>query len=309
MADLSSSFLWFSKTITPTKTDISYLRKARRTITEKLRLYFKVNNLPAIRFEGQGSFTMGTIIRSTHNPFDIDIGVYLMGMGNNPAKWHTPETVSQWLVKALNDHTSHRPVNKRKCVRIMYLSREKIIYHVDLPVYIEYINFWDNKRTRIGVMGDDQWSNYSNPTGFTRWFNAKCQINDKDRRQLNRIVQYAKAWKEHKGHDIRFPSGMALTVLLAKNYTPHQREDVAFMETIRKAYNWMNGFFWINDIENPVHPYNDLQAKFSTSQKEAFLSCLGTFVDSAKLAVATKEVTEAKHLWQSQFGQQFPGLG
>lgn len=306
MADLSNCFLQFSKIITPTKTEIRYLRKARRTITERLKLCFQASQLPVIRFEGQGSFSMNTIIRSVSNPFDIDIGVYLMGMGNDPGTWPKPEAVSQWLIKALETHTTYKPMNKRKCVRIKYSVQNTIAYYVDLPVYIEFINFWGEKRTRIGITGDDQWSKLSYPTGFTKWFIEQCQINRDDKQQLCRLVQYAKAWKDMKGDALKFPSGMALTVLLAKNYYPHKREDVAFTETIRNAYNWMDGLFWLTDIENPVLPYDNLMAKFTTSQKQAFHQCLGSFVDDAKQAIRTDDPAKAVHLLKAHLGQGFP---
>src|SRR5690242_20570493 len=112
MADLSNHFKNFSKTISLTKTDRLYLRKARTNITRKLQTHFSEKSLPAIEFKSQGSLTMNTIIRSLHDPFDIDIGLYLKNQGNDPDNWPRTETVSQWNVSALSDHTSFKPINK-----------------------------------------------------------------------------------------------------------------------------------------------------------------------------------------------------
>jgi hypothetical protein len=202
-----------------------------------LKKYFNENShCPTIDFIGQGSFTMGTIIRPLSGEFDIDIGLYLRGYSNWQNEWPSAEAASTWIVKALENHTSTPPVNKRTCVRIIYKPidpSKDIAYHVDLPVYIEYENLLGNKYIRIGVTGDTQWDLKTDPVGFTKWFFSKCTMNPEDNKQLIRLVKYIKAWKENVKSNARFPSGIALTVLMGCNYAPNIRDDLSFRETIR----------------------------------------------------------------------------
>lgn len=52
------------------------------------------------------------------------------------AKWPTPETVHNWLVKATDGHTNEKPIDKKTCVRVVYAGQ----YHVDLPAYAEFLS-------------------------------------------------------------------------------------------------------------------------------------------------------------------------
>ncbi len=82
---------------------------------------------------------MNTIVKPVTGDYDIDIGVYLRGLSNFQSGWPKPETASQWLVNALQNHTSINPINKRTCVRIAYkpfLKNKEVAYHVDLPIYV-----------------------------------------------------------------------------------------------------------------------------------------------------------------------------
>lgn len=304
MADLSNHFKHFSKTISLTKTDRLYLRKARTNITRKLLSYFSHKGLPAIEFKVQGSLTMNTIIRSLHDPFDIDIGLYLKNQGNDPDNWPKTETVSQWIVSALSDHTSFKPINKRKCVRILYRSGNEIAYHVDIPVYIEF-NGWLGQQTRIGITGEKQWSDRSDPTGFTKWFFEKCRKYPPDTNQLIRLVQYLKAWKDHNSQQIRFPSGMALTSLMAKNYAPDRRDDIAFQKTIQACYESLDWFLWIDYIESPVQPYNSLTARLTNNSKRFFFNVLGQLASDMKSAISIADNTEALAIAEKNFDYRF----
>ena len=309
MANCSSDFKEFEKNISLTKSDRRQLRAARTAIVKKIKVYFKSNpNCPQVEFIPQGSFTMGTIIRPMNGEFDLDIGVYLRGYSNWQRDWPKPETASMWLYNALKDHTSTLPVNKRTCIRIVYkptASNKKVGYHVDLPIYIEYENLLDNKYTRIGINGDTQWSEKSDPVGFTNWFIDMCKLNAKDKEQLMRLVKYAKAWKDEKSAQIKFPSGIALTVLLAKNYSPHERDDYAFYDTMRKAYNSLYGIFYVSAIYKPVEPGNDLLNRLTERQKEKFVELLGLMVDDAKLAINENDCAKALNHWRNHLGIRF----
>jgi hypothetical protein len=308
MSDCSSEFLEFNKRISLNKTDKKYLRSARNSIVKKIHKYFQEHSqCPKVEFKGQGSFSMGTIIKPVNGDYDIDVGIYLKGFSNWRNEWAKPETVSQWLIKALYNHTSIKPINKETCIRIRYKPtspNSNISYHVDLPIYIEYRNFWDAKKTRIGLNGDNQWSKKSDPVGFTRWFFEKCKKNKADNKQLVRLVKYMKAWKDFVSIDKKFPSGMALTILLSENFRPSCRDDIAFKETIRHSYNSLYGFLKSDRIYSPVEPYNDVTSKLTPKQKQYFKECFEKLVDNAKLAIDESDSQKALHRWRMHFDKR-----
>jgi hypothetical protein len=308
MADCSGFFIAFNKNISLTPTDVKYLRAARTAIIKKIREYLNTgDNFPGVKFVGQGSFTMGTIIKPTAGEFDIDIGVYLSGYSNWQADWPKTETVSSWLLKALENHTSVPLINKRSCVRVTYKPKgnQEVAYHVDLPVYIDYFNLVNDKYTRIGITGKTQWDKKTDPVGLTKWFFEKCKINAQDSKQLIRLVKYIKAWKEFKKDSMEFPSGIALTVLMANNYVPNLRDDFSFKETIRQAYNNLNGFWGINGITKPVENNNDLMEKLKDEEKKKFLFEFEKLVDDAILAIKEEDPINALSLWKAHFDSRF----
>lgn len=310
MADCSNTFLKFNAAISLTKTDRKYLRSARKAVTGKIRTYFAENNhCPKVEFIAQGSFTMGTIVKPLNGDYDIDIGVYLRGLSDYQSGWPTPEAASQWLINALQNHTQTSPINKKTCVRIVYkpITKDKdVAYHVDLPIYIDYKNFWDENKTRIGFIGEKQWSEKSDPVGFTKWFIEKCQKNDKDKNQLIRLVKYFKAWKDNRSQNSKFPSGMVLTILLAEHYSPNDRDDLAFRETIRKAYNSIYSiFFGMWGIYKPVEPKNDLTERLNSNHKKVFLQYFEELVDDGKLAIEESNQEKSMHLWSKHFDSRF----
>ncbi len=315
MADCTDLFLNYHQSISLTKTDRKFLRAARKAITQKIRKYFKENaDCSKVDFKGQGSFTMDTIIKPLVGEYDIDIGVYLRGYGNWQSNWPTPETASGWLIAALKNHTSFKPINKTKCVRIKYQptsANKEVAYHVDLPVYCEYYNFLNEKFTRIGVIGSTRWSEKSDPVGFSQWFFEKCAENQKDKNQLIRLVMYMKAWKDHIKENSRFPSGMALAILMANNYAPHKREDVAFKETIRLAYNSLYTglnyqIFGINSVKinSPVIPMNDILENLDIDEKRNFRNLFENLVDAAILAVKNSSKAKSISIWQNYFDER-----
>lgn len=238
--------------------------------------------------------------------------MYLQDQADNQKEWPRPETVSQWLVNALENHTSTRPINKKKCIRVIYrpVIPADTGYHVDLPIYIQARDWWNGEQTRIGVNGGQGWSEISDPTGLTRWFNKKCRQNAPDKNQLARLVKYIKCWKDQISADQKLPSGIALTVLLAKNYYPDNREDIAFKETIRRSYNDLFASFWslwetMPGIYNPIVAGNCLTSKLNDSQKRYFKERLGELVDDAKLAIEEVDPGQATRLWQKHLGTRF----
>lgn len=308
MANCNNLFLQFNKNITLIPSERKYLRKARTTITTKILNNFSAKkHIPPIEFKVQGSFTMDTIIRPLNGEFDIDIGIYFKFPTGDRSQWPVPQTVSGWVYDAVKTHTSTLPENKTTCVRVTYkpiVPGSDYGYHVDLPIYGEYTDWWGDKYKVIGLNDERQWNQKSNPIAFTEWFNKKSLKNENDNKQLIRIVKYLKAWKDFQTKDIKMPSGMIFTVIAAKNFQPHERDDIAFYETINEIYSNLWWGFWVT---KPVEPGNDLVDSnvFSPRRKEYFMERLKQLRDDARLAIRSDSNEEAIYLWYKHFGERF----
>jgi tRNA nucleotidyltransferase (CCA-adding enzyme) len=88
MANCSDDFLRFNNSISLSRTDRKFLRSARNSVTKKIKKYFSENTeCSKIEFMGQGSFSMGTIVKPVNGDYDIDVGVYLRGYSNYRNNW------------------------------------------------------------------------------------------------------------------------------------------------------------------------------------------------------------------------------
>lgn len=308
MADCSEAFSRFNTEISLRPYEKIYLRKARTSVTHRIVNHFKSKSqIPSIEFKPQGSYTMDTMIRPLNGEFDIDIGVYFKFPSNDRSTWPIPQTVSGWIAEALKNHTSTLPENKITCVRVTYrpvTPGSDHGYHVDLPVYGEYIDGWGDKYKVIGMNDERQWNEKSNPLAFTKWFSKRCLKNEQDRKQLIRIVKYLKAWKDFQMRDVKLPSGMIFTVIAAKNFIPYERDDMALYKTLDEIYFLLWWGFW---IVKPVEPKNDLvdSTLFSLRRREFFMSRLEALRDDAAKAVRSNSTEEAFHLWQKHLGDRF----
>jgi hypothetical protein len=308
MADCSEEFFKYNNLISLSPTEYDYLLSAQQAIERKIEKYFNEDNqYPKVEFIGQGSFSMGTIVKPLKGDYDIDVGVYLRGYTRWKSSWPTPEKASEWLVNALKNHTSTPPRNKRACVRIEYkpvTNNKEVAYHVDLPIYCEYNNLIGSKITKIGIIGENDGWFKSDPVGLTNWFLEKCQESKRDDEQLIRLVKYIKAWKDFKSIGSKFPSGMALTILMAENYRPDERDDVSFKETIRYAFNNHFNVFQSDSIEKPVEPGNNVLERLTQIQLKNFISSFETLVDDAILAVKENDKEKALRLWKLHFDER-----
>ena len=308
MANCNELFYNFNENITLTHSEKNYLRKARSAVTTKIINNFSSKkHIPPIEFKVQGSFTMDTIIRPLNGEFDIDIGIYFKFPSSDPDKWPVPQTVSGWVYEAIKNHTSTPPENKTTCVRLSYKPISKSSdhgYHVDLPIYGECKDGWGDQYKVIGINDDRQWNEKSDPSAFTKWFDAKCLKNEKDRKQLIRIVKYLKAWKDFQTKDIKMPSGMILTIVAAKNFQPNERDDIALYKTIDEIHFNLWWGFWVT---KPIAPGNNLVAeqKFSTKRKEFFMERLMKLRNDSRLAINSDSYDESSSLWRRHFGNRF----
>ncbi|WP_235822720.1 CBASS cGAMP synthase [Cytobacillus massiliigabonensis] len=271
------------------------LRTSRNALRKKIQNYFE-NTLKVTKpnFWGQGSYMMNTTIEPIEGEYDIDDGVYLKHLASKKEEeWPVASTVHNWILKAVDGHTSTPPVNKNTCVRVIY----KDDYHIDFPIYIK----GDNAEHPKLAHKTKGWID-SDPKALTNWFNSEVTSKGE---QLKRIVRYFKAWKDNKKGDDKFPSGMVFTILATNHFVEGYEEDddSAFIAIAKEIYDNLNDSF---SLTRPVFPDEELLDDWSETAKTNFLSKLSTLVTNGQKALEKDKLSDAADIWIKIFGDRFP---
>lgn len=293
MSNCHDLFTEFHEKIYLTAEKKKSLRTSRNAIRDKIKKYFKDElGLTEPKFYGQGSYMMNTTVVPIDGEFDIDDGVYLEHLKNEDEEdWATPSTVHNWILKAVEGHTSTPPVNKNTCVRVIYKNN----YHVDLPIYVMS---GDHPKLAHKSKG---WID-SDPKALTKWFIDEVAVKGD---QLKRVVRYFKAWKDFKDGDTKLPSGMVLSILAANHYASGylNDDDSAFVETARAIHKELNESF---SLVRPVFPSEELISDWSETKKNNFLSKLENLIKKGDKAIAETDKTKASEKWIEALGDRFP---
>lgn len=239
------------------------------------------------RFYIQGSYKMGTVIRTEEDTCDMDNGVYFF-----PKPKETATTMQKWVLEAVEGATSTAPEHKKKCVRVIY----KGDYHIDLPVYYRDSSEGDTSPS-LAVKGEGWYG--SDPKKFWEWYQEK-----KDKKpQVVRLIRFEKAWSDYKRKSVRMPKGVALTVLCVKHRVLDDRDDKALYYTLKAIRDELK---WSFKCIMPVIPNDDLLASFTDKQRDDFMAELDAFVDDAKKAIDEPNQLKASKLWRKHLGDRFP---
>ncbi|MGL5642842.1 MAG: cyclic GMP-AMP synthase DncV-like nucleotidyltransferase [Paraclostridium sp.] len=294
MADLNKKFLKFNDKITLTKAKSDNLRTGRNALRDKVGDAFTEAGRNKPKFCGQGSFMMKT----TTNPlndgeYDIDDGVYLQGYDDVDEKdWPHPDTVHNWIKKAVENHTNKKTIDKNTCVRVDYSAD----YHIDLPAYIVKDDVaYLAHRTKGWVQSD--------PKSFTGWFVSKIQENDANNNgeQLRRIVKYLKAWKDFKGIDFK---GIAITILVGEHfYESKGSDEVALLVTVTNIVEELEDDF---KCVKPVIPGEDIFDGYRETRKKSIIDGLNSLKKNLQEAVDEKNEKTACEILKKEFGDRFP---
>ncbi len=301
MARLHKEFIDFNKNkIELTKKRKKELINSRDALKDKIKKYFKEEKPDELqpKFIPQGSFDIGVVVNpiveydDDDNPirkYDLDYGVYFVEKEGEDNKkqiqtWHS------WVFNAVKDHTDTPPKRKTTCVRVIFSDG----HHIDLPIYYD-------ENDEINLAHKSKGWIESNPSEFSQWFKDEATA------QLRRIVRYAKAWKnfrENKNTNLKFPSGFALTILVAQNYVEDDYDDVAFRETMKAIQSTLNDKF---ECLRPTTPEGeDLFEDFSDTRENDFLSALDKLVDACQKAKEEDNFKKASKHLQKHFGDRFP---
>ena len=104
MSDCHKELLNFSNTLSLSDSEVERLRASRDAVAKKIHNYFLYKNNWKPEFKGQGSFTMGTIIRPLSGSYDLDLGVYFSELTGRPSNWPTTETIHKHIVNSVSGH-------------------------------------------------------------------------------------------------------------------------------------------------------------------------------------------------------------
>lgn len=304
MADLNETFIEFNGVIALSTTKKEELRKSRNAIRKDIETYFEKNrDKHTVKFKGQGSFSMNTTILPDSGEYDVDDGVYIFGKEEDKP---LVATAHSWIVKAVENRTGQNTIDKNTCVRVQYAKS----YHVDLPIYYKTTDsnnefFYDSLDVPELAHKSKGWIE-SDPYAFKLWFDEKA----KDKNQLKRIVRYLKAWTDNKRH-LNLPNGMIFTILAVNNYVAKDRDDEAFLESLKAIQKSIDNtrHTWasyvckrptIDNTENLLEKYS------SETRKKNFLDALDSLITSGKQALEVKSKKDACTKWQKHLGYRFP---
>lgn len=283
MANCDNLFKEFNERIKLAESKKKSLRTSRDSLRKKVRDKFSEKNY-SVRFYWQGSFAMNTIISPKDGDFDIDDGIYIR---SDAEPKEAIVTLHKWIVEAAESHTSQRPTDKNTCVRVHFSDG----HHIDLVLY--YINGSNHPHL---AHKRDGWI-VSDPKEFMEWFNKKCDDNG----QMKRIVRYFKAWSDELRGEM--PSGLIFAILATQNVIHSERDDIAFLETMRRINATLKSSFV---CFRPTTPYEDLFVTYSESRKKYFLERLDSFIKSGGQALEEVNQKDACPKWRRHFGERFP---
>ncbi len=287
MANTHDLFIKFNIDLQITATKREHLITSRDHLREKVKKHFEENHpkyYPS--FYIQGSYKMGTTIRTKDDTCDLDDGVYFE---NNPEDIDCKKLQS-WVKDAVDGITDSSAIHRKKCITVDY----KAGYNIDLPVYL-----FDQKtenHPRLAIK-DEDWR-LDDPKEMVEAFKKE----KRDNPQLVKIVRYLKAWCDHKRD--KMPCGLAMTILAMNNHAPHDRDDVSLKNTLIEIERVLKHRF---ECIVPATPYDDIFESYPETRKTNFMNNLSSFIADAKKAVDDeKNIRTASLLWRKHLGDRFP---
>jgi len=290
-------FRKFDEKITISSNKKSKLKEGKDKIKDIIKKYSRNNNkLTVPGFKLQGSYKMGTLIKTQNNKCDIDYGIYFFSEPNI-----SNETIFNNIKKGLvkGEIREKDIILKKKCIRVVYSKS----FHIDYSVY-----YFDKIEEEPYLLPKSGGLEPSDPKRVWEWFRKKRNNNGK---QVLRLVRYFKAWGDFQKHSKgrKMPSGLALSVWAAHPnlYHRHERDDVALFRTVLNLYKTLSKFDideW--ECELPVHPYDNLIEDLNYFQRDNFLKTLENLVWNASIAITAGVKEDAIEIWRGEFGKRFP---
>lgn len=287
MSNCHNLFQTFNGNLTISSSKKDKLMTSRDNLRDMIRKHFKEKHSEyKPKFRGQGSYSLGTMIRTKEDTCDLDNGIYFF-----PQPKETATTMQSWVWDAVENATSEKPQHRSKCIRVIY----KGDYHIDLPVYYKESETNDDENPHLAVK-DTGWSK-SDPKEFSKWFKDK---KDKDG-QLVKIVRYLKAWCDNRAK--KMPTGLTMSVMACRNIKHNDRDDICLRDTLKEIKARLKEEW---SCKMPTTPHDDLLENYS-GNKDYFFECIDAFINDATKAIEQEtNQLKASKLWQKHLGSYFP---
>lgn len=222
-----------------------------------------------IHFIMQGSFKLGTTIKSTNGDIDLDQAVIFpldIYENNNPRK------IKKLGKSALEIVGKRVPKIKEPCITIEYIRQGEDWLHLDFPMYAKYEGSYYLARGK--EQGNYEWE-ISDPIGLNEYILNKLILSENG--QLRRMIRFLKKWKQNIYTDNdtteKRPPSIGLTLLAIDLYQKDDLDLVAFKNICTSI---LNEFVVEKDLYNnvisasikkhlPVQPNSDVFTKFENS--------------------------------------------
>lgn len=286
MANCQHLFEEFQDEISLNQTKKNKMITSKDALRSRIRKYFKEHHSEYIpKFYIQGSYKMGSVIRTEDDICDLDDGVYFF---REPDV--TATTLQSWVWDAVYGYTSTDPEHRKKCIRKIFSGD----YEIDYPVYYKI----DDQEYQLAVKNTG-WED-SDPKAMVNWFNKQ---KDSDG-MLVSIIKDLKTWCDYKRN--KMPSGLAMTILASNakaKIVLNERQDITLRDILKEIRKALNIKF---ECIVPATPHDDLFENYDQTRKENFLSNLEDFIEDADKALLEENELKASRLWRKHLGERFP---
>lgn len=291
------------------------LREKRDMLVEELQTWLRENGKPTVNFMNQGSYAMGTGIKSLEdndNDYDIDVG---LKFNLQTRDYQNAVEVKAWVEDALT--RSNREVKMmRPCVRVQYTKDGKPTYHVDFAIYGKNGEQLQLAKGFRGSASENRYWEDSDPEKLKKLLNDKFEDLE-DRAQFKRIIRYLKRWKDEKfpTKGDAAPTGIALTAMCYQWFQPKTKKwneekkinDLeALKDLLSKICNSYNNCGL--DVRLPVKPQNELCEKIKASHNhvEKYKRKMNDLENAVSTAFNEIDPIEAAKILEKEFGSDFP---
>jgi hypothetical protein len=291
------------------------LRDKRDMLVEELQNWLKKNKKPTVAFMNQGSYAMGTGIKSLEdndNDYDIDVG---LKFNLQTRDYPNAVEVKTWVEDALTK--GNRTVEMmRPCVRVQYTKDEKPTYHVDLAVYGYNGEQLQLAKGFRGSSAENKYWEDSDPEKLKELLNDKF-VDTEAKAQFKRIIRYLKRWKDYKfpTKGDAAPTGIALTAMCYEWFEPNTEKwngdkEINDLEALKdlliKICSLGNNCGL--DVRLPVKPENELCEKINASHNhvEKYKKKMNDLKNAVSAAFGEIDPAEAAKMLEKEFGSDFP---
>lgn len=293
MANNQTQFKGFLGNIELVGGDLSSLRGSRDANRERIKKHWKESLKRAVpKFEEQGSFEMGTVIRPLEGDYDLDDGMYLQCIGDDPIEWPATSTVQGWVCDAVEGYTREDPKKMKRCVRVPYKGG----YHIDIPAY-GTDQFGTIRVFRKGQSPTE--FDESNPVALVDWFKERKESHS----DLRDLVRFFKAWRDKRKGALLKVKSVTMTILIAEQIRSNERYDQAVTDTARACESFIRSG---GSVSKPVAPFDCLTSGWSEDDRAAIADAFKALADRGADAMAADSVRDGALIWQKQFGDRFP---